>query len=80
MGLLRSRSAPALGLAFALAASAAASGAQQTATGPTIGAVAPAFSGRGATRHGRVADPIQLSDYRGKTIVLAFFFRARTSG
>ena len=45
-----------------------------------VGQSAPEFSGRGATRHGRVADPIQVRNYRGKTIVLAFFFRARTSG
>ena len=63
----------------ALAAPAAA---QQPAAAPAsmVGQMAPDFSGRGATRYGRVADPIQVKDYRGKTIVLAFFFRARTSG
>ena len=58
-------------------------GAQQPAGAPAasmVGQMAPDFSGRGATRHGRIADPIQVKDYRGKTIVLAFFFRARTSG
>ena len=70
--------------AFAgLAALAAPAGAQQPAAAPApsmVGQMAPDFSGRGATRYGRVADPIQVKDYRGKTIVLAFFFRARTSG
>jgi AhpC/TSA family len=45
-----------------------------------IGAVAPAFTMRGATRYGTLARPIHLSDYRGKTVVLAFFYKARTSG
>lgn len=81
MAYLRSGSAVAVAAALALAGSAASADAQQaSASGPAIGEVAPAFSGLGATRHGRVADPIQLSDYKGKTVVLAFFFRARTSG
>jgi peroxiredoxin len=25
-------------------------------------------------------DPVRLSDFRGKTVVLAFFYRARTKG
>jgi hypothetical protein len=55
--------------------------AQQAAPATSrIGQTAPDFAGLGATRHGRVADPIRLQDYRGKTIVLAFFFRARTTG
>ena len=45
-----------------------------------VGAVAPDFSLPGATRHGVLADPVQLSDYEGETVVLAFFFRARTRG
>jgi hypothetical protein len=53
-------------------------------TGPTppleIGAVAPDFSLRGATRYGVLANPVRLSDFKGKTVVLAFFFKARTSG
>jgi peroxiredoxin len=45
-----------------------------------IGAVAPDFSLPGATRYGVLAKPVRLSDFRGKTVVLAFFFKARTSG
>jgi hypothetical protein len=45
-----------------------------------IGAVAPDFSLRGATRYGVLADPLRLSDFKGKTVVLAFFYQARTKG
>ena len=45
-----------------------------------IGAVAPAFTMNGATRYGVLARPIHLSDFKGKTVVLAFFYKARTSG
>ena len=45
-----------------------------------IGAVAPGFSLPGATRYGVLANPVRLSDFKGKTVVLAFFFKARTSG
>jgi hypothetical protein len=45
-----------------------------------IGAVAPAFTMKGATRYGVLAKPVRLSDYKGKTVVLAFFYKARTSG
>jgi hypothetical protein len=45
-----------------------------------IGAVAPDFSLRSATRYGVLAQPVRLSDFKGKTVVLAFFFKARTSG
>jgi peroxiredoxin Q/BCP len=45
-----------------------------------IGAVAPDFALPGATRYGVLAQPVRLSDFKGKTVVLAFFFRARTRG
>jgi hypothetical protein len=45
-----------------------------------VGAVAPDFSLPGATRYGLLAKPIHLSDFKGKTVVLAFFYRARTKG
>jgi hypothetical protein len=45
-----------------------------------VGAVAPDFSLPGATRYGVLARPVRLSDFTGKTVVLAFFFKARTSG
>ncbi len=45
-----------------------------------VGAVAPDFELPGATRYGVLEDPIRLSDFKGKTVVLAFFFKARTRG
>ena len=45
-----------------------------------IGAVAPDFALTGATRYGILREPVKLSDFKGKTVVLAFFFRARTRG
>jgi len=45
-----------------------------------VGAVAPDFSIPGATRYGTLKNPVRLSDYKGKTVVLAFFFKARTKG
>jgi peroxiredoxin Q/BCP len=45
-----------------------------------IGAKAPDFALPGVTRFGRLADPVRLSDMRGQTVVIAFFYRARTKG
>jgi peroxiredoxin Q/BCP len=45
-----------------------------------IGAVAPDFTIPGATRYGVLRDPVKLSDFKGKAVVLAFFFKARTKG
>ena len=45
-----------------------------------VGTPAPDFELRAATRYGVLDEPVSLSDYRGKTVVLAFFFRARGSG
>ncbi|MYA64495.1 MAG: redoxin domain-containing protein [Gemmatimonadetes bacterium] len=45
-----------------------------------VGAIAPDFELTGATRHGVLRDKVRLSDYRGETVVLAFFFRVRTRG
>ena len=75
-----------LAAALALSALAGMAGAQQPAAAapktapPTVGAVAPEFTLPGATRYGLLAKPASLSDYKGKTVVLAFFFRARTRG
>jgi hypothetical protein len=78
MGSLRLTS---LVLAAGLAASPA--NAQQAGELPApleVGAEAPDFELPGATRWGPLATPVRLSDYSGKTVVLAFFFRARTKG
>jgi hypothetical protein len=45
-----------------------------------VGAIAPDFAIPGATRYGTLKNPVRLSDYKGKTVVLAFFFKARTRG
>ncbi|HXQ29655.1 MAG TPA: hypothetical protein VN848_10330 [Gemmatimonadales bacterium] len=45
-----------------------------------VGAVAPDFALPGATRFGVLSQPVRLSDFKGKTVVLAFFFKARTKG
>ena len=44
------------------------------------GTMAPDFELTGATRHGVLRDKFRLSDYRGETVVLAFFFKVRTRG
>lgn len=45
-----------------------------------IGAPAPDFTLPGATRFGLLTAPVRLSDFKGKTVVLAFFYKARTRG
>ncbi len=45
-----------------------------------VGEMAPDFTLTGATRHGVLREQVRLSDYRGETVVLAFFFRVRTRG
>jgi cytochrome oxidase Cu insertion factor (SCO1/SenC/PrrC family) len=73
-----------LALAAALLLAASAAKAQQpAATGnppPEVGTLAPDFTLVGATRYGVLRDSVHLSDFRGKTVVLAFFYRARTKG
>jgi peroxiredoxin Q/BCP len=58
--------------------------AQQPAPPPptplAVGTEAPDFTLPAATMAGVSPTPVKLSDYRGKTVVLAFFFRARTKG
>ena len=54
--------------------------AQEESSLLAIGETAPEFTLPGATRYGVLRDDVRLSDYRGETVVLAFFFRARTRG
>jgi len=54
--------------------------AQEESSLLAVGEDAPEFTLPGATRYGVLRDQISLSDYRGETVVLAFFFRARTRG
>ena len=76
-----------LHLATALAALAlvggARAGAQAAPPTPvklTVGSMAPDFELKGATRYGLLSNPVRLSDYRGQTVVIAFFYKARTKG
>ncbi|HEY9427976.1 MAG TPA: hypothetical protein VIR34_12540 [Gemmatimonadaceae bacterium] len=62
------------GTAPSLAAQADSSAAVQ------VGQRAPEFEAPGATRYGLLRDPVSLSDFSGKTVVLAFFYKARTKG
>mgnify|MGYP001546642022 CR=1 FL=1 len=72
--------------AYMLAAAAlvgAAPAMAQQAPSPTplaVGTVAPDFVLPGATREGPTARPIRLSDFRDQTVVIAFFYQARTKG
>ena len=45
-----------------------------------VGIEAPDFDLEGATRFGVLRDAVRLSEFRGKTVVLAFFYRVRTPG
>jgi hypothetical protein len=60
--------------------------AQQPATPPSpptplaVGTEAPDFTLPAATEAGVSASPVRLRDLRGKTVVIAFFFKARTGG
>ena len=75
---------PTLGAALVLAFAAAGAPAQETPGAvpppPAVGQMAPDFSLPGATRFGLLAAPVKLSDFRGKTVVIAFFYQARTKG
>jgi len=53
------------------------------AAGPNflaVGAQAPSVSFTGATRWGVLGQPVTLEQFRGKTVILAFFPAARTRG
>ena len=60
--------------------------AQQAATsaqpevGPKVGEMAPDFEFTGITRYGMLSQKHKLSDFRGSTVVIAFFPKARTRG
>ena len=49
-------------------------------TGPGVNDVAPDFALGGGTRYGLLKTPVRLSDFRGRTVVLAFFYQARSKG
>ncbi len=72
--------APATGPAQQPPASPPAAAAPTPRPGPVVGSIAPDFSLPAVTRYGRIAEPFRLSQFRGQTVVLAFFSQARTKG
>ena len=54
--------------------------AQEAEQGPPVGARAPDFTLPAATRAGVQKRPVRLRDLKGKTVVIAFFYKARTKG
>lgn len=72
-GLVAGAIALAVGVPSSLAA-------QQAESGPKVGEMAPDFTLRGVGKDGPLREAITLSQRRGETVVLAFFFKARTRG
>jgi len=68
------------GLALSAVPTLAARAQQPAPTTPEVGTMAPDFTISGATRYGVLRDSVRLSDFRGQTVVIAFFIRARTKG
>ena len=52
----------------------------QSPTPLAVGTVAPEFVLAGGTKDGSLVKPFRLSEYRDQTVVIAFFYKARTSG
>jgi hypothetical protein len=75
LSLAAAISCVALGVSHAQQSSASA-----TPAGPGVNDKAPDFALPGATRYGLLKNPVRLSDYQGRTVVLAFFYQARTKG
>ena len=67
-------------LALVAAEPATAQAAQEGSVFLSVGTMAPDFEVQGATRYGLIAQPIRLSQFRGNTVVLAFYFRVRGGG
>jgi peroxiredoxin Q/BCP len=47
---------------------------------PDVGVMAPDFTLPGSTRYGLLKEPVHLADFRGQTVVIAFFPKSRTKG
>lgn len=52
----------------------------QSEPGPKVGDIAPDFSLVAATKDGVLPQPVTLAGFKGQTVVVAFFPKARTSG
>ena len=64
----------------ALPARAQAPAAAPVPPGLAVGTTAPDITLPGTTRSGSRAAPGKLSAFRGQTVVIAFFYKARTKG
>jgi hypothetical protein len=53
---------------------------EKPAAEPAVGEVAPDFSLPLATRDGAGQGRVRLGDFKGRTVVLAFFYQARSKG
>ncbi len=69
-----------LALSAAALAMAGTARAQDRPTPLEVGVEAPGFTLKGATMAGLLDQPVSLSDFKGQTVVLAFFYKARTKG
>ena len=58
----------------------AASHAWAQGDGPQVGDMAPDFSLPGASKAGVTEKALRLADFRGQTVVISFFPKARTKG
>ncbi len=58
----------------------AAAAARVRAQGPQVGDVAPDFTLKGSTKDGLLPKPVHLADFKGQTVVIAFFPKSRTKG
>lgn len=58
----------------------AASHAWAQGDGPQVGDMAPDFSLPGASRAGVTEKALRLADFRGQTVVISFFPKARSKG
>src|SRR5262245_44554633 len=67
-------------LALAAATPVSAQATQEGSVFLPVGTMAPDFAVQGGIRYGLIAQPIRLSQFRGKTVVLAFYFRVRGGG
>lgn len=74
------RWAAGMAVVWAAGAGAAAAQEQQPEQGPAVGRAAPDFTLTAATRQGVAKAPVRLSDFKGRTVVIAFFYKARTKG
>ena len=80
INLVHLRRAFAAAAALAIVPAAAVAQNPDTTAVPKVGQQAPEFSAPASTRYGLLKNPLNLSDLRGKTVVLAFFPRSRTKG